>query len=53
MPTEDQRKLRDHDARRLAETNAIDLSLLSDEALRAKAEELRKRLLDAKARKTA
>jgi hypothetical protein len=31
----------------------LDLSLLSDEALRAKTEELRKRLLDAKAQKTA
>lgn len=52
MQTEDQRTLRDHDARRLAETKAIDLELLSDEALRAKAEEFRRRLLAAKEQKT-
>jgi preprotein translocase subunit SecA len=53
METEKQRILADHYARRLAEIKAVDMHALSDEALRGKAEEFRKRLLEAKAQKTA
>ena len=53
METEKQRRPPDHYARRLAEIKAVDMHALSDEALRGRAEDFRKRLLEAKAQKTA
>jgi hypothetical protein len=52
MTTETKPKPYDQYVRRLAEIKAADPHLLSDEALRAKTEDLRRRLTEAKRRKS-
>ncbi len=52
METETKPKPYDQYDRRLAEVQAADAYALSDEALRAKTEDLRKRMIEAKKRKS-
>jgi preprotein translocase subunit SecA len=52
MATETKPQPYDQYVRRLAEVKAADAHALSDEALRAKTENLRRRLMEAKTRKS-